>query len=305
MNQETVFVNNHDEVAGYPEFASPLEGGDALIKAGFNIVTQASNHAYDKGKAGILNSVTFWRTSHPNVTLLGIHKDQQDEERNRIQVVEKKNFKIAMMNYTFGLNEATPLPEDESYSIDVFDEEQVAKDIETAKSESDVVIVFLHTGVEDTTDIDEDTENRIDFLASQGVDITICSHPHVIRAFGMKERADGGQMLVYYSLGNFVSTQEAIPELLEGMAKFTLKKDIETGKVTVSDYSMQPLVMHYDTGKTNCAVYKLSDYTEELAKAHGIHEYSEEEFTLESIQEFFAPFLTPQTFAPGSQKNSD
>ena len=120
-------------------------------------MTQASNHAYDKGKAGILNSVTFWRTSHPNVTLLGIHKDQQDEERNRIQVVEKKNFKIAMMNYTFGLNEATPLPEDESYSIDVFDEEQVAKDIETAKSESDVVIVFLHTGVEDTTDIDEDT----------------------------------------------------------------------------------------------------------------------------------------------------
>ena len=159
--------------------------------------------------------------------------------------------------------------------------------------------------MEDTTDIDEDTENRIDFLASQGVDITICSHPHVIRAFGMKERADGGQMLVYYSLGNFVSTQEAIPELLEGMAKFTLKKDIETGKVTVSDYSMQPLVMHYDTGKTNCAVYKLSDYTEELAKAHGIHEYSEEKFTLESIQEFFAPFLTPQTFAPGSQKNSD
>ena len=165
VNQETVFVNNHDEVAGYPEFASPLEGGDALIKAGFNIVPQASNHAYDKGKAGILNSVTFWRTSHPNVTLLGIHKDQQDEERNRIQVVEKKNFKIAMMNYTFGLNEATPLPEDESYSIDVFDEEQVANDIETAKSESEVVIDFLHTGVEDTTDIDEDTENRIDFLA--------------------------------------------------------------------------------------------------------------------------------------------
>ena len=48
-----------------------------------------------------------------------------------------------MMNYTFGLNEATPLPEDESYSIDVFDEEQVAKDIETAKSESDVGVVIL------------------------------------------------------------------------------------------------------------------------------------------------------------------
>lgn len=301
VNQETVFVNNHDEVAGYPEFASPLEGGDALVKAGFDIVTQASNHAYDKGKAGILNSVTFWRTSHPNITLLGIHKDQEDEDANRVQIVEKKNFKLAMMNYTFGLNEATPLPEEESYSIDVFDEEQVAKDIEKAKTESDFVIVFLHTGVEDTSDIDEETESRIDFLANQGVDITICSHPHVLRTFGMKEREDGGQMLVYYSLGNFVSTQEAIPELLEGMADFTLKKDLDTGKVTVSEYSMEPLVMHYDTGKTNCSVYKLSDYTEELAKQHGIHEYTEESFTLESIQEAVKPFLTPQTFAKGSQ----
>ena len=305
VNQETVFVNNHDEVAGYPEFASPLEGGDALVKAGFDIVTQASNHAYDKGKAGILNSVTFWRTSHSNITLLGIHKDQEDEDANRVQIVEKKNFKLAMMNYTFGLNEATPLPEEESYSIDVFDEEQVAKDIEKAKAESDFVIVFLHTGVEDTSDIDEETENRIDFLASQGVDITICSHPHVLRAFGMKEREDGEQMLVYYSLGNFVSTQEAIPELLEGMADFTLKKNLDTGKVTISEYSMEPLVMHYDTGKTNCSVYKLSDYTEELAKQHGIHEYTEEVFTLESIQEAVKSFLTPQTFAKGSQTLAD
>ena len=29
---------------------------------------------------------------------------------------------------------------------------------------------------------------------------------------------------------------------------------------------MQPLVMHYDTGKTTCAVYKLSDYTDDIAK---------------------------------------
>ena len=154
------------------------------------------------------------------------------------------------------------------------------------------------------TEVDEETEERMDFLAEQGVDIAICSHPHVVRAFGMKERPDGNSMLVYYSLGNFVSTQEAIPELLEGMADFTLEKDPETGKVSVTDYSLVPLVMHYDKGKTNCSVYKLSDYTEDMAKNHGIHEYSQDTFNLESIKEYFEPLLTPRSFKTESQKDN-
>ena len=109
VNQESPFVNNHDEAAGYPEFATPLEGGEALVKAGFDIVTQATNHAFDKGKAGIINSVSFWKNKHAAVTLLGIHQDQEDQDKNRVQVIEEKNFKIAMMNYTFTLNESAQM----------------------------------------------------------------------------------------------------------------------------------------------------------------------------------------------------
>ena len=304
VNQESPFVNNHDEAAGYPEFATPLEGGEALVKAGFDIVTQATNHAFDKGKAGIINSVSFWKNKHAAVTLLGIHQDQEDQDKNRVQVIEEKNFKIAMMNYTFTLNESAQMSESESYCVDLYEEETVKQDVAKAKTMADIVIVFLHTGTEDVTEVDEETEERMDFLAEQGVDIAICSHPHVVRAFGMKERPDGNSMLVYYSLGNFVSTQEAIPELLEGMADFTLEKDPETGKVSVTDYSIVPLVMHYDKGKTNCSVYKLSDYTEDMAKNHGIHEYSQDTFNLESIKEYFEPLLTPRSFKTESQKDN-
>ena len=304
VNQESPFVNNHDEAAGYPEFATPLEGGEALVKAGFDIVTQATNHAFDKGKAGIINSVSFWKNKHAAVTLLGIHQDQEDQDKNRVQVIEEKNFKIAMMNYTFTLNESAQMSESESYCVDLYEEETVKQDVAKAKTMADIVIVFLQTGTEDVTEVDEETEERMDFLAEQGVDIAICSHPHVVRAFGMKERPDGNSMLVYYSLGNFVSTQEAIPELLEGMADFTLEKDPETGKVSVTDYSLVPLVMHYDKGKTNCSVYKLSDYTEDMAKNHGIHEYSQDTFNLESIKEYFEPLLTPRSFKTESQKDN-
>ena len=39
-------------------------------------------------------------------------------------------------------------------------------------------------------------------------------------------------------------------------------------------------------------VYKLSDYTEELATSHGVHAESTEPFTLETLQEQYKKVLT-------------
>ncbi|MFQ7550602.1 MAG: hypothetical protein ACLRMZ_10245 [Blautia marasmi] len=75
--------------------------------------------------------------------------------------------------------------------------------------------------------------------------------------------------------------------------------------MTVSDYKMTPLVMHYDSEKKNCAVYKVSDYTEELAKEHGIHQQTEETFTLDSIKELAAKYESPQAFPASGQSSSD
>lgn len=93
VNQETPLVNDHKDVSGSGLMGTPLEVGDALAKAGFDIVTQATNHAFDKGKPGILNSAAFWQTQHADVQLLGIHGDEADAE-NRVKVIDKKNMKI-------------------------------------------------------------------------------------------------------------------------------------------------------------------------------------------------------------------
>ena len=86
----------------------------------------------------------------------------------------------------------------------------------------------------------------MEYLADLGVDVVIGTHPHVIRPYGMMERPDGKQMLVYYSLGNFVSGQQGISQLLEGMADMTFVKDPDTGEISIETYSMEPLVMHYE-----------------------------------------------------------
>ncbi len=90
---------------------------------------------------------------------------------------------------------------------------------------------------------------------------------------------------MYYSLGNFVSTQQRPETLLGGIARITLDK-LPDGKVSFrDDYSLIPLVMQYDSDPKARAVYLLSDYTEEMAKKHKVHTYTDEEFSLRKLQE--------------------
>ena len=53
INQETIFGGNQLGFSVYPHFNSPTEVGDAIAKAGFNVVLQASNHSADKGISGL------------------------------------------------------------------------------------------------------------------------------------------------------------------------------------------------------------------------------------------------------------
>ena len=47
INQETPLAGNSLGFSGYPLFNSPTEVGDAIAKAGFNVVLSATNHSAD------------------------------------------------------------------------------------------------------------------------------------------------------------------------------------------------------------------------------------------------------------------
>ena len=132
-----------------------------------------------------------------------------------------------------------------------------------------MTIVYLHGGKADSTEPDEKLKDKVDYLAEQGVDVILCSHPHVLKGYELIEREGRGETLVYYSLGNFVSGQTELKNLLGGMADFTIKKNADSGKISIEEYSLVPLVMHYNSDFSEAGIYKLSDYTEELAKEHG------------------------------------
>ena len=279
INQETIFVEDETRYSSYPTFGSPTEVGDAAIKAGFDVVAHATNHTLDKGTSGILDTLKFWKNNYPDINVLGIH---ENEEENDISYLEKNNIKVAFVNYTYGLN-GLRLPEGKEHMIDLLgDDIKIKETLEEAENNSDVTIAILHIGTEYVYKPTKYHKDYVDFFIDNGADIVLCAHPHVLEPYDMVTTENGNTGLVYYSLGNFISNQNEVPRLLGGMADITIERN-EEGKIYIKDYSLIPLVTHY--GGKYYSTYKLEDYTDELASQHKISKARE--FSVDILWELY------------------
>lgn len=269
-NQEVIIGGSELGISGYPAFNAPYELGDALVNAGFDVILHATNHALDKGSAGINNCINYWKENHPDIVFLGIN--DSEEAKNNIYVTEKNGIKIAILNYTYGTN-GIPMPDGMPYAVNLLDEEQIRSDIERAHTMADFVIVCPHWGTEYVLNETDEQEYYANLFNECGVDLVIGTHPHVMEPVKWIE-GENNRTLVYYSLGNYVNWTsdygDGISNRMEGMmAKVNIVKS-EDGSVTISDYEAEPIVSHVNEGFGNVTVYRLSDYTDELASQNAI-----------------------------------
>lgn len=265
INQETMLGGDAFEYSGYPLFNTPWEVGEAAINAGFNVFTCATNHSMDMGSAGIEKEIEFFN-KHKEVVRLGTNADE--EEYNTIKYITKNDISFALLNYTYGTN-GISLPEEKPWCVNLLDEEKVKKDITEARKHADVVIVFPHWGTENSHDINEQQEKYIKIFSDLGVDIVIGTHPHVLQPVEwVTNEETGKKMLVYYSLGNFISHQTSLNQLCGGMAEITVERI--DGEISITNAKLTPVIDYYkNTGNGyKFSVYRLSDYTDDLADSH-------------------------------------
>lgn len=270
VNQEVMIGGNELGVSGYPAFNAPYEIADALVDAGFDVICQATNHALDKGKNGIINCVENWDSKYPDIAVLGINTSQ--EQQDDIYVYEKDGIRISILNYTYGTN-GIALPPDMPYAVNMLEEEQVISDIEKAHQLSDFVVVCPHWGTEYSLEVSAEQERWAKLFLENGVDLVIGTHPHVIEPIELLSDGEH-EMLVYYSLGNFVNWTSGEGDgvanrMLGGMAQVTIGYD-EKGDLGITDYGVEPLVCHVQEGQDGVTVYKLDDYTPELTNENKI-----------------------------------
>lgn len=283
INQETIFVYDSKKFGGYPSFGTPKEVGDAMRAAGFNVITCATNHAYDRKETGIQNTLDYWRKYKDSVLVTGIYGSQEDYDTLAIR--EYNGIKIAFLNYTTLLNSGA---KKEPYYIRMYKEAAALKEIQAAKKKADFVIVLPHWGVEYEHEPSEKQEKMAKKLAEAGADAIIGCHPHVVQPVKVIKTSDGRRVPCYYSLGNFVSNMFWFKCQLEGLAELEIVK--WNGETTLRAAEYTPIVNHMSKDDTKFTVYLLSDYTDagDLYKDHYMnHRYWMGNVTPERLKKLF------------------
>ena len=217
-NQETPFAGG--EPSGYPSFSTPSEFGDAMIDAGFNMISLATNHTYDKGENGVLNFYNYFKDKK-DIVYNGIA--DSFESRNNFIIGEKNNITYSMLSYTTSTN-GLNAPSGKEYLVNVYDKEQVKEDILALRDKVDVLIVAMHWGVEYASEPNNSQIEIAEYLADLGVDIIIGTHPHVLQPITKID-----DTIVMYSLGNFISNQYGTDDynkLIGFMATLDITKTI-------------------------------------------------------------------------------
>lgn len=268
VNQETLLGGTELGISGYPRFNTYKELGDALVKTGFDVILHATNHALDRGKEGVLATTAFWQETYPELAVLGMQDNPKKQQE--IYVYEKYGMRIAILNYTYGTN-GISLPEDMPYAVNLLDKERIAADVAKAKEQADFVILCPHWGTEYVLTESKSQQKWAAFFLECGVDLVIGTHPHVIEPVELYTDEEGNEMLVYYSLGNYVNaTSSDSPDsgirMIGAMATVTLARD-EDSEVVIKEYGAKPLVTYVSADKKEIAVYPMELFTDELAES--------------------------------------
>ena len=188
---------------GFPRFSSHRTLADALQGAGFDILLTANNHVLDRGKQGmertldVLDSIGMIHT--------GTFRDYSERDIFYPLIVEKNDFRLAILNYTYGTNN---IPVEKPNVINYIDTVRMAADLVKAQQlKPDYIITCIHWG-EEYKNTENAAQRRIaTFLARNGCHLVVGSHPHVVQPFAKISVSDGDTTIVAYSLGNFISNQ--------------------------------------------------------------------------------------------------
>ncbi len=249
-NQETILGGTELGLSTYPSFNSPYEVGDAFLDAGFNIVSLANNHTLDRGEKAIINSRNYWNSK--GVLVNG--SATSEKERNDIKIYERNGITYSMIAYTTTTN---GINRKKDYFVNIYNKEQVEKDIKKIRSKVDLLMISMHWGEEYYQGITNEQREIANYLSTLGVDIIIGHHPHVIEPIEYM-----GNTLVIYSLGNFISAQVGTERLTGLMVSLEINKEIveDNRVVKISNPTAELIYTYSLRGKTRTK-FKIYPYS--------------------------------------------
>lgn len=232
---------------GYPCFSAPDSYAKALRDAGFDLFLTANNHALDSGDKAARRTLTALDTL--GVDHIGSYHDAAQREKLVPFIKNIGGFNIGFLNYTYGTNGIEPK---DGMEISLIDRDRMADEIKkTRKAGAEIIVVTVHWGIEYVLHENENQRSLAQFLIDQDVDLIIGSHPHVIQPMRvMKNEKSGKNVLVVYSLGNFISNMKTGDTRGGALVRANIRRDAD-GKARFSTADYDTFFSAKPTGKTD------------------------------------------------------
>ena len=212
------FALGGEPYTGYPAFSAPDGIASYAADCGIDLFLTANNHIFDKGKSGAERTMEIYRNLKRTygISFTGLASDEVERSGNNPLIMNAKGIRLAFVNFTYGTNggrrEGWP-------KVNYMDDRQdIAAALDIAKEKgADITIALPHWGNEYELTHSPGQEETAAWLAENGVDFIIGTHPHVVQDT-MSIETSSGRTQVVYSLGNAVSNMSAENTQLELMA---------------------------------------------------------------------------------------
>jgi poly-gamma-glutamate synthesis protein (capsule biosynthesis protein) len=248
-NLEGVISDKGIKVGSIYSFRAEPKAIEGLISAGFNVLSMANNHAFDYSREALEDCLA--KLGKAGISFVGAGLTENEAYSSLIKEVD--GVKIAFLAYT-DLGPEIWRATGENSGIAWISQnsiEKIKQDIKSAKEESDILIVSLHSGEEYQK---APSRFQIDFsrmAVDAGADLFVGHHPHVVQP---NEKYQDSWIL--YSLGNFVFDQSFSEETMEGQIIELLIEDNKIKETNLREININDSFQPY-LGISNEANTKL------------------------------------------------
>ncbi len=249
VNLKTFFSNDSRNM-----FSSPDEFGLALKYAGINAVVEANVHSANvqkdvlKRTQEVLDDYDIFHT--------GAFLDSRQRQGNYPMIMNKKGFKIAILNYT---NLTTRPSQSRDFIINEIDKTQIDRDMRLLRAyHPDFTIVYFDWGSNQQDAPSYAQQELAQYVFQAGANLVVGTHPNMpMRLETMNYSYNNTQQegIIAYSLGNLLASNEDIKNRNGFIIDMEIQKNNFTTETRVSDWGVIPVYTYYDTttvkGKTS------------------------------------------------------
>jgi poly-gamma-glutamate capsule biosynthesis protein CapA/YwtB (metallophosphatase superfamily) len=197
VNLETAVTGRGTPEPKRFHFRAPKTAFAALRAAGVDAASVANNHALDYGQVGLLD--TLAAADAADYPIFGAGRTADDAYAPWL--TEVKGVRIAVL----GMSQVAELsaqwkPTDTRPGIAMaFDPARASAAVKAARAKADLVIVFMHWGIEGSSCPSAQMKTFAKRMARDGADIVLGTHAHTLLTDGWED-----DTYVHFGLGNFL-----------------------------------------------------------------------------------------------------